>query len=205
MAKMYMGFWRCLLHFFIILGVKVEKGVERFQYCESYKAHKYYIPRHRFCFYYHNGISGLPLSAICIRVPLFVTKLFLLSKDQLIDAGAGVEQVDYFLDDNYNSLKRVIEALASASLESSNLIVGIDFTKSNEWTSARSFQRRCLHHIGHEQNPYEQAISIIGKTLPSFDEDKLIPVLDSEMRQHMTKKFLVSMMMIDFVMDLKKC
>ncbi|KAK2372437.1 E3 ubiquitin-protein ligase RGLG2 [Trifolium repens] len=107
--------------------------------------------------------------------------------------------------DNYNSLKRVIEALASAGLESSNLIVGIDFTKSNEWTSARSFQRRCLHHIGHEQNPYEQAISIIGKTLPSFDEDKLIPVLDSEMRQHMTKKFLVSMMMIDFVMDLKKC
>jgi E3 ubiquitin-protein ligase RGLG len=40
---------------------------------------------------------------------------------------------------------------------------------------ARSFQRRCLHHIGHEQNPYEQAISIIGKTLSSFDEDNLIP------------------------------
>ncbi|WJX62792.1 RING-type E3 ubiquitin transferase [Trifolium repens] len=147
MAKMYMGFWRCLLHFFIILGVKVEKGV-------------------------------------------------------------GVEQVDYFLDDNYNSLEQVTEALASAGLESSNFIVGIDFTKSNEWTcfvQARSFQRRCLHHIGHEQNPYEQAISIIGKTLPSFDEDNLIPVLDSEMRQHMTKKFLVSMMMRDFVMDSKKC
>ncbi|WJX56197.1 E3 ubiquitin-protein ligase rglg2 [Trifolium repens] len=112
----------------------------------------------------------------------------------------GVEQVDYFLDDNYNSFEQVTEALASAGLESSNLIVGIDFTKSNE-----SFQRRCLHHIGHEQNPYEQAISIVGKTLPSFDEDNLIPVLDSEMRQHMTKKFLVSMMMIDFVMDMKKC
>ncbi|KAK2427512.1 E3 ubiquitin-protein ligase RGLG2 [Trifolium repens] len=110
------------------------------------------------------------------------------------DIGVGVEQVDYFLDDNYNSFEQVTEALASAGLESSNLIVG-----------ARSFQRRCLHHIGHEQNPYEQAISIVGKTLPSFDEDNLIPVLDSEMRQHMTKKFLVSMMMIDFVMDMKKC
>ncbi|CAJ2644513.1 E3 ubiquitin-protein ligase rglg2-like protein [Trifolium pratense] len=79
------------------------------------------------------------------------------------------------IDDNYNSLEQVTEALASAGLESSNLIVGIDFTKSNEWTGARSFQRKCLHHIGHEQNPYEQAISIIGKTLSSFDEDNLIP------------------------------
>lgn len=40
---------------------------------------------------------------------------------------------------------------------------------------ARSFQRKSLHHIGDEQNPYEQAISIIGKTLSSFDEDNLIP------------------------------
>ncbi|KAJ0694388.1 hypothetical protein HanPI659440_Chr15g0608191 [Helianthus annuus] len=29
---------------------------------------------------------------------------------------------------------RVTEALVHAGLESSNLIVGIDFTKSNEWT-----------------------------------------------------------------------
>ncbi|XP_027901697.1 E3 ubiquitin-protein ligase RGLG2-like [Vigna unguiculata] len=79
------------------------------------------------------------------------------------------------IGDNYKSLDQVTEALANAGLESSNLIVGIDFTKSNEWTGARSFQRRCLHHIGHEQNPYEQAISIIGKTLSSFDEDNLIP------------------------------
>jgi E3 ubiquitin-protein ligase RGLG len=32
-----------------------------------------------------------------------------------------------------------------------------------------------LHHIGDGQNPYEQAISIIGKTLSSFDEDNMIP------------------------------
>ncbi|MED6206360.1 E3 ubiquitin-protein ligase rglg2 [Stylosanthes scabra] len=79
------------------------------------------------------------------------------------------------IDDNYHSLEQVTDALAGAGLESSNLIVGIDFTKSNEWTGGRSFQRRCLHHIGHEQNPYEQAISIIGKTLSSFDEDNMIP------------------------------
>ncbi|KVH98995.1 Copine [Cynara cardunculus var. scolymus] len=69
----------------------------------------------------------------------------------------------------------VTDALARAGLESSNLIVGVDFTKSNEWTGARSFHRRSLHHIGDDMNPYEEAISIIGRTLASFDEDNLIP------------------------------
>ncbi|KAG5527142.1 hypothetical protein RHGRI_028155 [Rhododendron griersonianum] len=103
--------------------------------------------------------------------------------------------------DNYRSLEEVTEALLRAGLESSNLIVGIDFTKSNEWTGlafmplenvydvesyrnmqnltcyagAKSYNRRSLHHIGDSLNPYEQAISIIGKTLAAFDEDNLIP------------------------------
>ncbi|KAH8495384.1 hypothetical protein H0E87_018530 [Populus deltoides] len=77
--------------------------------------------------------------------------------------------------DNYKTLDQVTAALAQSGLESSNLIVGIDFTKSNEWTGARSFNRRSLHHIGNGQNPYEQAISIIGRTLSAFDEDNLIP------------------------------
>lgn len=77
--------------------------------------------------------------------------------------------------DNYSSLEQVTEALARAGLESSNLIVGIDFTKSNEWTGSRSFNRKSLHHIGDGLNPYEQAITIIGKTLAAFDEDNLIP------------------------------
>ncbi|KAJ0785448.1 putative transcription factor C2H2 family [Helianthus annuus] len=79
------------------------------------------------------------------------------------------------IDDNYTNLEQVTDALARAGLESSNLIVGVDFTKSNEWTGARSFNRRCLHHIGNGMNPYEEAISIIGRTLASFDEDNLIP------------------------------
>ncbi|KAG8640072.1 E3 ubiquitin-protein ligase RGLG2 isoform X2 [Manihot esculenta] len=79
------------------------------------------------------------------------------------------------ISDDYKTLDQVTAALAQSGLESSNLIVGIDFTKSNEWTGARSFNRRSLHHIGNGQNPYEQAISIIGRTLSAFDEDNLIP------------------------------
>lgn len=77
--------------------------------------------------------------------------------------------------DDYTSLEQVTQALARAGLESSNLIVGIDFTKSNEWTGAKSFNRKSLHHIGSDLNPYEQAISIVGKTLANFDDDNLIP------------------------------
>ncbi|CAN7094093.1 unnamed protein product [Brassica rapa subsp. narinosa] len=79
------------------------------------------------------------------------------------------------IGDNYRSTDEVTAALLQAGLESSNLIVGIDVTKSNEWTGARSFDGKSLHHIGPAPNPYEQAISIIGKTLSSFDEDNLIP------------------------------
>ncbi|CAG7864580.1 unnamed protein product [Brassica rapa] len=79
------------------------------------------------------------------------------------------------IGDNYRSTDEVTAALLQAGLESSNLIVGVDLTKSNEWTGARSFDGKSLHHIGPAPNPYEQAISIIGKTLSSFDEDNLIP------------------------------
>ncbi|KAF6164055.1 hypothetical protein GIB67_037821 [Kingdonia uniflora] len=79
------------------------------------------------------------------------------------------------IDDDFVSLDQVTFALSQAGLESSNLIVGIDFTKSNEWTGAKSFNNRSLHHIGISANPYEQAITIIGRTLSAFDEDNLIP------------------------------
>ncbi|XP_042519998.1 E3 ubiquitin-protein ligase RGLG4 [Macadamia integrifolia] len=80
-----------------------------------------------------------------------------------------------YIPDNFKTLEQVTAALRESGLESSNLIVGIDFTKSNEWTGKHSFNNRSLHAIGNTPNPYEQAISIIGKTLAPFDEDNLIP------------------------------
>ncbi|KAG6573680.1 E3 ubiquitin-protein ligase RGLG5, partial [Cucurbita argyrosperma subsp. sororia] len=76
---------------------------------------------------------------------------------------------------NYRSANEVTAALRRAGLESSNLIVGIDFTKSNEWTGSRSFNGYSLHHIWNGQNPYQQAISIMGQTLSAFDEGNMIP------------------------------
>jgi hypothetical protein len=80
-----------------------------------------------------------------------------------------------FIPDNYSSVDEVTAALRDAGLESSNLILGIDFTKSNEWSGRYSFGRKSLHAISATPNPYEQAISIIGRTLSPFDDDNLIP------------------------------
>ncbi|XP_031744136.1 E3 ubiquitin-protein ligase RGLG2-like isoform X2 [Cucumis sativus] len=78
--------------------------------------------------------------------------------------------------DDFESLEQVTEALVKAGLESSNLIIGIDFTISNEWTGTKSFMGRNLHDLaGAFLNPYEQAISIIGRTLEKFDDDNIIP------------------------------
>ncbi|BBN15037.1 E3 ubiquitin-protein ligase RGLG [Marchantia polymorpha subsp. ruderalis] len=80
-----------------------------------------------------------------------------------------------YISDQYQSLEQVTESLSNAGLESSNLILGIDFTKSNEWTGKQCYNGRSLHAIGEHYNPYESAISIIGRTLSQFDEDNLIP------------------------------
>lgn len=92
------------------------------------------------------------------------------------DGGKKLTREFSRIHDNYNTLDQVTQALRKAGLESSNLIVGIDFTKSNEWTGKRSFNGKSLHALNaNAPNPYEQAISIIGRTLSPFDDDNLIP------------------------------
>mmetsp|Transcript_20968 Transcript_20968/g.42594 ORF Transcript_20968/g.42594 Transcript_20968/m.42594 type:complete len:278 (+) Transcript_20968:254-1087(+) len=81
----------------------------------------------------------------------------------------------YAITDQFSSIEEVQEGLRAAGLESSNLIVGVDFTKSNMWTGQRSFGGRSLHDTQGPQNPYQQVISIVGRTLEAFDDDRLIP------------------------------
>ena len=77
--------------------------------------------------------------------------------------------------DKYRSIEDVQQGLREAGLESSNLIIGIDFTKSNTWTGKDSFQGRCLHDTTGSPNPYQQVIGIVGRTLEPFDDDNYIP------------------------------
>ncbi|MCL7037491.1 hypothetical protein MKW94_010059 [Papaver nudicaule] len=73
------------------------------------------------------------------------------------------------IDDNYDTLEQVLHALIDAGVESTSTIIGIDFTKSNEWTGAKSFNNKSLHHIGEIKNPYEQAVTVIGGTLSGLN------------------------------------
>jgi hypothetical protein len=49
--------------------------------------------------------------------------------------------------DQYRTWADLHAALRRAGLESSNLIVGIDLTRSNEWSGAKTFANRCLHDL----------------------------------------------------------
>lgn len=133
-----------------------------------------YLPNHQ------NNVTQPPLTPDYAPQPAYPPPQQYYAPYQSFNGRAGEPQrrLDRRysrIADDYSSLEQVTEALSHAGLESSNLIVGIDFTKSNEWTGRNSFNKRCLHHIGNDLNPYEQAISIIGKTLAAFDEDNLIP------------------------------
>lgn len=79
--------------------------------------------------------------------------------------------------DRFHNLAQVQEELRQQGLESSNLIIAVDFTKSNEWTGKSSFHGHNLHEISPLQlNPYQRVIKISESTLKAFDDDGLYPV-----------------------------
>jgi len=80
------------------------------------------------------------------------------------------------IGNNYKTFEELQAGLREAGLESSNIIVGVDFTKSNLWTGQKTFAGNSLHAVmPHCLNPYQTVISILGRTLSSFDDDNLIP------------------------------
>lgn len=81
-----------------------------------------------------------------------------------------------WIKDHFSSYGELEQALRDAGLESSQLIVGIDFTRSNTWQGGPPYYvSNNLHEIGTVANPYQQVLSIICKSLAPFDDDQLIP------------------------------
>ncbi|GAB9470289.1 hypothetical protein Gpo141_00007539 [Globisporangium polare] len=93
-------------------------------------------------------------------------------------AATGATNLNQAIPDQFETFEELQQALRRQGLESSNLIIGIDYTKSNTWTGKMSFGEKCLHYIDPSKfvkNPYQSVIAIIGRTLQPFDDDNLIP------------------------------
>jgi E3 ubiquitin-protein ligase RGLG len=111
---------------------------------------------------------------LLIVVTILLLYKFLLSS-QTSKSVVVVSKFQPF-EDKYHSLEEVSEALREAGLESSNLIIGIDYTASNMSQGRRTFGGRSLHEIlPFEQNLYQRVITVVGRTLAKFDEDGYIP------------------------------
>jgi len=99
-----------------------------------------------------------------------------------VDAAAAAAAPNYQFKAfaaRFTALEDVTRALRKAGLESSNLVVAVDYTKSNVWQTRHG--PAGLHTLRPDwgpgrENPYQRAIRTIGATLAGFDDDGLIPV-----------------------------
>ena len=82
------------------------------------------------------------------------------------------------IGNRFDSYEEISKAIKSAGLQSCGLVIGIDFTASNEWQGRKTFEHKSLHHLyknSKRLNPYQKVITAMGETLSSFDSDNLIP------------------------------
>ncbi|TNJ26215.1 Copine I [Giardia muris] len=79
------------------------------------------------------------------------------------------------IDDYYKNYDELTAAIRKAGVESMQMVVGIDFSKSNEWTGEKSYGRG-LHDLGVKETPYEKALRIMSRIVHEFDEDDIYPV-----------------------------
>lgn len=123
------------------------------------------------------------IEVVTIFIIIYLVNKFLLNNEKI------TQQMPKFIpqltpqssfqkiQDNYKNVKEVLDALRQSGLESSNLIIGVDYTSSNQYQGAKSFGGQNLHTIhSNFSNPYQRVISAIGRTLEHLDEDRIIPV-----------------------------
>ena len=124
-------------------------------------------------------MSILDATSLLAGLVLVAAVLYALLLTKKTAASAAGTKTCSAIGDDFETLAQVQAALRKAGLESSDLIVGVDFTKSNTWTGERSFGGRCLHALPETKaaprNPYQRVLSIMGRVLSAFDDDNLIP------------------------------
>ena len=81
------------------------------------------------------------------------------------------------IQDKYTSFEDLQASMRKAGLESSQLIFGIDYTRSNITQGEQTFGGNSLHALVPPLlNPYQKVIQTLGRVLEPFDDDNLIPV-----------------------------
>eukprot|EP00800_Vazella_pourtalesii_P016518 TRINITY_DN4793_c0_g1_i1.p1 TRINITY_DN4793_c0_g1~~TRINITY_DN4793_c0_g1_i1.p1 ORF type:complete len:283 (+),score=64.45 TRINITY_DN4793_c0_g1_i1:90-938(+) len=81
------------------------------------------------------------------------------------------------IQDKYTSFKDLQASMRKAGLESSQLIFGIDYTRSNLTQGEQTFGGHSLHAmVPPLLNPYQKVIRTLGLVLEPFDDDNMIPV-----------------------------
>lgn len=78
------------------------------------------------------------------------------------------------IPDYYKTFEQLQASLRGVGIESMQLMLGIDFSKSNTWTGEKSY-RRGLHDTS-VVTPYEKAMRILDRVASKFDDDNVYPV-----------------------------
>uniref|UniRef100_A0A0K0CT72 VWFA domain-containing protein n=1 Tax=Angiostrongylus cantonensis TaxID=6313 RepID=A0A0K0CT72_ANGCA len=113
---------------------------------------------------------------VCLFYLGFHSYAFQLRKQSSLLSVLGVTSMQEMLL-SIDSLDTLSQAMRKAGLERTNMIFGIDYTASNKYQGEDSFGGRSLHTIHPNiKNPYQQVITILGRTLAPFASTGRIPV-----------------------------
>eukprot|EP01023_Acetabularia_acetabulum_P047716 TRINITY_DN5032_c0_g2_i1.p1 TRINITY_DN5032_c0_g2~~TRINITY_DN5032_c0_g2_i1.p1 ORF type:complete len:361 (-),score=56.47 TRINITY_DN5032_c0_g2_i1:1123-2088(-) len=93
-----------------------------------------------------------------------------------IDSGYDNDEAFQAIGDRYSSIEQVTSDMEASGVSKIELIIGVDFSKSNKWAGRRSFAGKCLHELSKDGalNPYEEVIDILARTLGPMDPDNRI-------------------------------
>ncbi|MFK7827674.1 MAG: hypothetical protein AB8G05_26245 [Oligoflexales bacterium] len=112
-------------------------------------------------------------------------------------ASEKVQAKNHVIKNSFETVEQIKAALREERLESSDLIIGIDFTGSNSSQGKKTFHKKNLHSISKSQrNPYQAVIEIMSKTLDEFDDDGIYPAYifgDAYTQNHSVKPLTDSM------------